>query len=140
MANDTGDGGDVGGRDERLHADPFGEHSSTDVDPATLPAWWREAQAEFSSHDLGQYRPPRFADGVLKYAVVDRLEDALDVRIRFRAREEAATSNRWTVLVDGQEVCTVPYRRHTDGYSVFVIESERFECVVREAVSSDETR
>lgn len=109
-------------------ADPY-----ADVDLATLPDWWREAVETFEAHGLRPYRPPRFADGVLKHEVVDRLQADLDVDVTL-ACFDADRPDRWQVRIDGEQVATVGHHRSPEGYSVFETDSSDFEALVRDAV------
>ena len=105
------------------------ENPYEEVDVSNLPEWWREAIAEFERHNLRPYRPPRFADRTLKFAVVHRLERELDVRIDFVSR---GASGDWTVRIDDEPVGTIGRHRDADGQSVFEMEAEEFAEWIRE--------
>lgn len=114
-------------------ADP--EDPYEDVDVESLPAWWRRAIEEFQAHDLRPYRPPRFEDGTLAHETIDALEREFGVDIAFGSvgtdyREE------WTVRIDGDPVGTVGRHRSVEGYTVYEVESDRFESLIREAMEA----
>lgn len=106
-----------------------------DIDVDDLPDWWREAVEEFEAHGLRPYRPPRFADDILKYYVVNTLERELDVKIEFIGIDVDADSN-WIVRVDGETVAEVGHHRDPEGYSVFEIDSVNFASMIRGRVNS----
>ena len=108
--------------------DPSDPYESVNV--SELPAWWRRAIEEFDHHNLRPYRPPRFADGTLKHEVITALETELDIEITVRG-VDVTRGDDWTVYVDGDPVGTVGHRRSAAGYSVFEMESEAFERLVR---------
>lgn len=112
-------------------ADPY-----EDVDVSELPAWWRRSIEEFKRHGLRPYRPPRFEDGTLKHELVATLEAELGVEVTVRG-VNATRGDDWTVYVDGEPAETVGHRRSAAGYSVFELESEAFERLVREAVQEN---
>lgn len=101
-----------------------------DVNINELPAWWRQAIETFEANDLRPYRPPRFEDGTLKHEVVEYLEDKLDIDIRFVCFN-ARHGDDWDVFVDNERIGKVGHRRSPEGYSVFEVESEEFESLVR---------
>lgn len=108
-----------------------------DVDVSELPDWWRRAVAEFERHGLRPYRPPRFADGTLKYEVVERLEADLDASIRFVCPEPGATDS-WTVEVDGESIGSIDRERVAAGYSTFRMDAAAFEEWVRREVDASD--
>ncbi|WP_222913700.1 hypothetical protein [Natrinema sp. SYSU A 869] len=108
--------------------DPYG-----DIEMSSLPDWWADAVKEFESHDLRAYRPPRFADGTLKRAVVKKLETKLGVSIRFVGRN-ASYRDDWEVQIDGEKVITIGRHRSPDGYTVFEIGIDKFVDQVTEAL------
>lgn len=87
------------------------------------PAWWRRNIEEFRRYDLRPYRPPRFADGVLVPPFVSALEDEMAERIRLRTLQPTEEGS-WEILLGRQRVTTVDHYRHSDGYSVYDIDSE----------------
>lgn len=107
-------------RDPGEDDDPY-----DDTDVSTLPDWWSDAVAEFEAYDLRAYRPPRFADGTLKRAVVETLEAKFGVSIRF-ANHNATYRDDWTVQVDGEPVTTIGRHRSPKGYTVFEMEADAF--------------
>lgn len=104
-----------------------------EVDETDRPDWWRRNAAEFEAHDLPDYRPPRFADGVLVPPVVEHLERVYGVEVALRGFD-ATTGSDWSVLVDGQAVAEVGHRRSTDRHSVFEVDAESFVATVAAAV------
>lgn len=109
------------------HRDP-GETDADvyeDVDTSLLPPWWRRAIEEFKEYGLRPYRPPRFGDGAMKHAVVNRLETRNDVAVRFIGRD-VSYGDDWEVYVDGDRIGTVGRHRSPHGYTVFEIESDEF--------------
>lgn len=111
-------------------ADPY-----ADTDLASLPDWWREAVERFRSHGLRPYRPPRFADGVLKHEIIEALEEDLGAEITFRCFD-ADRTDEWEVRIDGEPVTTVGHHRSSAGYSVFEIDSDDFVKTIREYAQS----
>jgi len=99
------------------------------------PEWWRRNIEEFRRYGLRPYRPPRFADGVFVPPVVEKLETETgrDVRLRMPRSEDART---WEVLLGRERVTTLDRYRHSDGYTVYRIESAAFERLVREAAEA----
>lgn len=137
------DGDDGQDRDERSVADlrdrAPGEDPDdpyADVDVSTLPAWWRRAIREFEAFDLRPYRPPRFEDGALKHEVVADLEAELGVEVELRG-VDVTHGDDWTVYVDGSPAGAVGHRRSPEGYSVFEVDSDEFERLVREAAADE---
>jgi len=106
------------------------------MDLDELPDWWRRAVEHFEDRDIGPYRPPRFADGVLKHDVVSDLESELDVTISFQCKN-AAVGDDWMVTVDGQPVGTIGRHRSRDRYSVFEMAEAEFREWVRGAVGGE---
>lgn len=115
------------GRDD---SDPYAERDIRD-----LPRWWQKAIAEYEEYNLRPFRPPRFVDGVLKRDVIDRLEREFDVTIRLICYEPDRTAV-WHILVDWEEVGTVTRNRSVDGYSIYGMESGKFEQLVRSEIQS----
>jgi hypothetical protein len=104
-----------------------------DTDVSSLPDWWADAVDEFEAHDLRAYRPPRFADGTFKRAVVQTLETKFGVSIRFIGRN-ATYQDDWTVQAAGETVATIGRHRSPDGYTVFEMEADAFVDRVTEAL------
>lgn len=100
--------------------DPYVE-----ADGSALPEWWREAIEEFRRHGLRPYRPPRFTDGVLKYTVVERLEETHGVDIDFIG-VDVSHGDDWTVRVDDESIGTIGHHRSSDAYTVFEMDSDEF--------------
>lgn len=111
-------------RSRSAGADP--EDPYEGVDLADLPAWWRRAIHEFDAHDLRPYRPPRFLDGELTHRVIEDLEREFDVDIRL-ASVTSDYRREWEVWVDDTVVETIGRHRSPCGYTVFELESDRFE-------------
>lgn len=107
-----------------------GEDPYANVDVSELPAWWRRAIEEFEAFGLRPYRPPRFADGVLKHTVVDRLEADHGVDIDFVGVNPQYEED-WTIRVDGEFVGPIGRHRSPDGYTVFEMDGDEFEERVR---------
>ncbi len=106
-------------------ADPYGDEVIEDY-----PEWWRDHVETFREHGMRPYRPPRFADGAVTTAVIERLEDELGVGIRLRKPPDG---EEWALLVDDDPVVTVGRRRDGDGFTVYDLDSEQVEALVREA-------
>lgn len=107
------------------------------MDTSALPDWWRRSIEAFEAHGLRPYRPPRFADGTLKYEVVEQLESQLDIDIRLRG-VNITYGDEWTVLVDDEAVGTIGHRRDANGYSVFEITAAEFRALIASAVDDAE--
>lgn len=110
-----------------------GEDPYEGVDVDEFPEWWRRTIALFEDYGLRPYRPPRFEDGVLKHEVVEPLETELDVDVRF-ACLNPQDGDRWDVYVDGDRIGEIGHRRSPEGYSVYEMDSDEFEALVRDAV------
>lgn len=127
---------DEGDRQERidgLASKPAGfdaEDPYTDVNLADLPRWWRETVEEFRAYGLRPFRPSRFENGVVKHTVVEPIEQELDVDIRFT--NYGVHSETWTVLLDGEPVGEIGHHRVPEGFSVFEMDSDSFELMVRQ--------
>lgn len=127
--------------DEPLSVEDLAERSAgetgsspyEEMDTSSLPEWWRRGIEAFETHGLRPYRPPRFADGTLKYEVVEALERRLDVGIRFQG-VNVTYGDEWTVLVDDEAVGTIGHRRDPNGYSVFEMTAAEFRTLVGSAV------
>lgn len=104
-----------------------------DVDTADLPDWWRELIIEFEQHGLRPYRPPKFADGVPKYGVVNRIEKRHEVAITFVKPDRTATN--WEVRIDDDPVMELDGHRSPWGYSVFEVGSDEFKDRVLDAIT-----
>lgn len=91
-----------------------------------LPSWWRSAIKEFDEHDLPPYQPPRFADGVIKHEIVEKLESQYDVTIRFIGINTQYGDN-WHVRIDDEIIGEIGHIRAAEGFSVFKMESDEFE-------------
>ncbi len=118
---------------ERLKTRSAGEDDAdpyASVEVSELPSWWQQAIETFQTHDLRPYRPPQFEDGTPKHEVVEQLEDALEIDIRFVCLEVENATN-WTVLVDNTPIGRIGHRRSPEGYSVYEMGSEDFEHFVR---------
>lgn len=113
------------------------EDPYTDVELAQLPAWWRRNVETFRSHGMRPYRPPRFVDGKFTPSVIGRLEAELGVDIGLRAIDPRV-GDRWEVTVDEERVSTVGRRRDGNGYTLYEIDSARFEELVRAEVARSE--
>lgn len=101
------------------------------VDVSSLPDWWRAAIEEHRRYDLRPYRPPVFADGVLKHRVVRELEDELEAQIRLLNTD--VEEDRWEIRIDETVIGHVLRTRDPDGYSVYELDSDEFRTLVREA-------
>lgn len=110
--------------------DPYAE-----IDLETLPAWWRNAVAEFEAYGLRPYRPPQFADGRPKHEVVAMVEANHDVDIAIRGVDVTAGDD-WTIHVDGEAIGPIGRRRSPAGYTVFECTAERFAARIRAAVAT----
>ena len=118
-------------RDRTPGSDPADPYA--DVDPASLPEWWRSAIEEFAAHELRPYRPPRFADGTYVHEIRTHLESELDVEIDFGATG-SAYRDRWSARIDGEPAFELPRYRSADGFTVYDIESSTFADRIRTAV------
>ncbi|SER40895.1 hypothetical protein [Natrinema salaciae] len=118
----------IADRDPGEDDDPY-----DDVEIASLPDWWADAVQEFESYNLRAYRPPRFADGTLKHAVVKKLETKLGVSIRFVGRDVSYRDD-WEVQIDGEKMIDIGRHRNPDGYTVFEIGADEFVDKVTEAL------
>ena len=102
------------------------EPAYQDTDISELPDWWRSAIAEFRSHDLPPYKPPRFSDGVLIQEVIDKLKEEHSRRISLIGID-TRYGDDWSVRVDDKTVGEIEHTRAAEGYVVFGMESEKFE-------------
>ena len=107
--------------------DPYAEE-----DLASLPAWWRANVEEFRRFDLRPYRPPRFADCTPVPPVVEALEAELGREIRLRDFSPT-DDGAWDVFLGDARVGRVGRYRHSEGYTVYEIDSDAFERLVRDA-------
>jgi hypothetical protein len=99
------------------------------------PEWWRRNIEEFREYGLRPYRPPRFADGVLVPPFISELEEETNEEIHLRTLQPM-DEGAWEVLLGLERVTTVDRYRHTDGYSVYEIESKSLGQLVRESADS----
>lgn len=99
------------------------------------PEWWRRNIEEARRYGLRPYRPPRFADGEFVPPVVEKLESETGRAVRLRTLRPEE-SGAWEVLLERDRVATLDRYRHSDGYSVYRIESAEFERLVREAADA----
>jgi hypothetical protein len=106
-----------------------------DEDLEEYPDWWRRNIEEFREHDLRPYRPPRFVDGVLVPPFISELEEETNEEIHLRTLQPTEEGT-WEVLLGLERVTTVDRYRHSDGYSVYEIESESLGQLVRESADS----
>lgn len=104
-------------------------------DLGDYPEWWRRNVEEFRRYGLRPYRPPRFADGEFVPPVIEDLEAETGRPIRLRTLRPDEPG-RWEVLLGRDRVATLDRYRHSDGYTVYRIESTEFERLVREAVEA----
>lgn len=118
-------------RDRAPGADPVDPYAEQPL--SELPQWWQEAIRLHREFDLRPYKPPRFSDGQLKYDIVSRLEDDLDVTVEILGIN-VSYGDDWVVRVDGEPVCEIGRRRDPNGYTVFEMESDQFSRVVRDTV------
>lgn len=108
-------------------------------DLETYPEWWRENIEEFQEHNMRPYRPPQFSDGTVVPALTHELEEQLSVEIKFQnrtpereAEDGAHEPHDWDVLLDGEQIGTVPRYRAPEGYSVYDVDADAFEALIRE--------
>jgi len=102
-------------------------------DLSTYPEWWRSAVERFRAHGMRPYRPPRFADGELVPPTVADLESDLGASVDLRS-VEAGPHPEWALWVDGERVSRIDRRRESDGHTVYGLDREEFEALVRGAV------
>jgi len=105
-------------------------------DISTYPDWWRSNVQEFRRFGLRPYRPPRFEDGKIVAETLDDLEAKWGIEIRLYA-EDPGVGENWTVAVDGERIAEVPWERLGEGYTLYEIDSDAFEGLVREAVTGN---
>ena len=101
------------------------EPAYQDTDISELPDWWRSAIAEFRSHDLPPYKPPRFSDGVLIQEVIDKLREEHSRRVSLIGID-TRYGDDWSVRVDDKTVGEIEHTRAAEGYVVFGMESKKF--------------
>ena len=109
------------------------ENPYEDIDLTKLDPWWRRNVDEFRAHEMRPYRPPRFRDGTITPRVIKHLESELNVSVRFRVIDPQEDHN-WGLWVDDERIDTVERRREEGGYSVYDLDAERFEELVRSHV------
>lgn len=100
------------------------------------PDWWLENEQIRDEMDLPPYRPPRFADDVYTYEVIEPLESEFDCEVRF-VGVNARHGEDWTVRVDGDPAFSVGRRRDEQGNTVYTVDSEAFERQVRAAIADE---
>jgi hypothetical protein len=127
------------GRSANLPAGYDEEDPYEGEDLESYPKWWRENIEEFKEHNMRPYRPPRFADGTLVPELANELEERYGVEIKFQNRTPKRTDEDgphepldWDVVLDGERISTVPRYRAPEGYSVYDVEAEAFEELIRE--------
>ena len=99
-------------------------------DLSTYPDWWRRNIEEFREYDLRPYRPPRFEDQEYTPEIISQLEDELDVQIRLRG-VDTEYEDDWEIWIDDTHVETIGRRREGGGFTIYEIDSDRFEDLVR---------
>jgi hypothetical protein len=109
------------------------EDPYADEDLSTYPSWWRRNVTEFREHGMRPYRPPRFEDGTLTPPLVNDLETTLGVEIRFKS-VDPHEGGGWHLVVDDEVVTEVSRYRDGGGYTVYELDPEQFERLVRRAV------
>ncbi|GAB3031500.1 hypothetical protein [Natronobiforma cellulositropha] len=109
--------------------DPYEE-----VDVDELPTWWQDAIEEFERYGLRPFRPSRFLDGSIAYSRVRDLADELETDVRIVGKNVTEGSH-WQIVVDGEEVGPILKKRTVMGYTVYEIDGDEFESLVRSAVS-----
>lgn len=92
---------------------------------ADKPRWWRDNEALRAEMGLSEYRPPRFADGVYTYEVVDPLEEAHDCRIQFIGVDTRYPDD-WEVRIDGTPAFEIGRHRDESGNTVYEMTAEAF--------------
>ena len=100
---------------------------------SSYPAWWQRNVEEFRAHGMRPYRPPRFADGAIVTERIESLESELGIKIRFQAKNPQE-GGRWQLVVDSDAITAVAHERSGEGYTIYDMEVDEFERVVREAV------
>lgn len=108
--------------------DPYAE-----ADLSEFPTWWRRNIEEFREYRMRPYRPPMLRDGTFLTPFVSHLESEYGVDVQLSSSEPE--SGQWRVLVDGTAVDRVGHRREAAGFSVFDIDSDALEAVVRRAAT-----
>jgi len=111
------------------------EDPYANIDIERFDPWWRENIDLFRDHNMRPYRPPQFIDGAHTPPILKRLKDEFGVSIRFRVLDPQA-HNDWEIRVDGDAVTTVERYRDDGGFSVYNMESQVFEQVVRDFLTS----
>lgn len=114
-------------------SDEAGEDSASDEAGEQRPDWWRAAEAAFEEHGLVEYRPPRFGDGTVIYDVVSPLEAELGVDVDLAGYGRAG-DDEWFVRVDGTRVAEIDRQRRVGGRTVYDVDPDAFEALVRDAV------
>lgn len=106
-----------------------------DDDLSEYPDWWRENIELFRDHNLRPYRPPRFTDGTYVPPVRTELERELGVTIDIRAVNPSEGDN-WQIEVNGTAAGEVEKERTGEGFTRYLIDSEQFASLVRDATNS----
>lgn len=102
----------------------------SDIEIENLPEWWQRAILEYEEHELRPYQPPRFSDEILKYKVVNPLEEEHGVTIRF-CKLHGSYGDDWTVEIDGEPIGEIGRHRNPNGYTVYEMSSDDFESWIR---------
>lgn len=116
-------------RPERDGDDPY---EDTDMDD--LPEWWRRNIDTFRKHGMRPYRPPVFHNGDSLPSVVNSLEQELGISITVSKHVTEGTSDSWRISVDGEVVGSAVRTRDDSGQSVYSIDSDEFESIIRQAI------
>lgn len=104
-----------------------------DDETAPLSRWWKPHAEVYQRRKLEPYRPARLKDGSKVTAIVNGLEERLDVDITFRV-VNPQEGRRWSVLVDGTEVGTVTRVRREKGHTHYDITADDFTALVESVV------
>lgn len=105
-------------------------------DDAEDPQWRRTNERLRESLGLPAYEPPRFQDGTHTFEVTDELESRYNCDIRFRGRE-VRYKDPWEVVVDQTPVLSIERRRDANGNTVFLMDSDEFRQVIRDAFDTE---
>ena len=105
------------------------------VESKNLPDWWIENQSIKLGMNLPAYDPPRFEDGTYTHTIVPVLEEELECEILFIGIDVRYLDD-WEIRIDDTPVCEIKKYRTQEGNTIYGIDSEKFDVMIREEITS----
>tara|TARA_B100000809_G_C14778084_1_gene401959 strand:- start:266 stop:595 length:330 start_codon:yes stop_codon:yes gene_type:complete len=105
------------------------------VESENLPDWWIENQSIKLGMNLPAYDPPRFEDGTYTHTIVPVLEEELECEILFIGIDVRYLDD-WEIRIDDTPVCEIKKYRTQEGNTIYGIDSEKFDVMIREEITS----